>query len=126
MSYFAPNPTAYSGKSVGDGQCVAYVRAASMAPHTSSWRRGVLVKSASTITRGTVIATFDDNGRYGSRKDGSSHTAVFLSRTASGIVVMDQWVNRNHTLHAPQQRTIHFGRMAGSKVNDGDNYYVVE
>jgi len=69
-------------QSVGDGQCVAFVRAASGAPHTSVWKQGKLVKTVSTIFPGTAIATFDQNGKYGSRKDGTSHAAVFIRKSA--------------------------------------------
>lgn len=125
MPYLASNPNAYLGKSVGNGQCVAYVRAAANAPHTSIWKRGEPVKTAKTITPGTIVATFDDNGRYGSRKDGSSHTAIFLQRTANGIVVLDQWVT-NGKVQAVHERAIRFNNSGSKKINNGDEYYVVE
>lgn len=124
MSYVARNPTAYLGKSVGDGQCVAFVRAASGAPSHGVWKRGVLVK-AGAVVAGTVIATFDADGKYGSRKDGTSHAAIFLKKNAIGIVVLDQWVT-NGVRQAVHERTIRFNNKAGKKINDGDQYYVVD
>ena len=132
MPYLASNPTASLGKSIGDGQCVAYVRAASGAPHTSSWKRGELVKDA-RVTRGTVIATFDSNGRYGNHTSGTSHTAIFLQQLPNGIRVLDQWVSHKRdengkTVAVPQpvhERVIRF-RGAPRLENNGNNYYVVE
>jgi len=46
MSYIAAHPEHYHGKSVGTGQCVAYVQAAAGAPSTGTWTAGILVKSA--------------------------------------------------------------------------------
>lgn len=125
MSYVAATYKKYEGTSVGDGQCVAFVRAASGAPQTTSWVRGEQVKSASGIAVGAVIATFDSNGKYGSRKDGTSHTAIFLRKTAVGIVVLDQWIT--HGVRQPvHERTIRFNNAAGKKINNGDEYYVVK
>ena|ERR1700724_1876679 len=64
MPYIAVSPGKYTGQTVGNGQCVAFVRAASGAPPTASWSRGVLVKG-SAIATGTAIATYDPNGKYG-------------------------------------------------------------
>ena len=89
MSYVATDPHRYEGISVGDGQCVAFVRAASNAPPSSAWTRGTRVKSTSYISTGTVIATFGSSGNYGNRKDGTSHASIFLRKTPTGIVVLD-------------------------------------
>ena len=76
MAYVAINARAFVGRSVGDGQCVAYAMAAAIMPHTPAWRRGALVKGNMRIAAGTAIATFDGNGRYGSHADGRSHVAI--------------------------------------------------
>lgn len=73
-----------SQNAVGDGHCVASVRAASGAPHSSRWMRGEAAKSADSLASGTVIATFDPDGKYGSRKDENSHTAILSKSTAVG------------------------------------------
>lgn len=124
MPHVSVNPKTYEKTSVGDGQCVAFVRTASHAPQTTIWQRGELVKTANNIAVGTVIATFDDNGRYGSRKDGTSHTAIFLRKSSIGIVVLDQWIT-NGVRQPVHERTIRFGNVAGKKINNGDKYYVV-
>jgi len=126
MPYIAIDPHRYEGISVGDGQCVAFVRAASNAPPSSAWTRGAQVKSTNYISTGTVIATFGSSGKYGNRKDGTSHAAIFLRKTPTGIVVLDQWVWMGGAKQVVHERTIHFGRVAGQAVNNGDNYYVVE
>lgn len=125
MPYTAANAQSYEKQSVGDGQCVAFVRAASGAPHTSAWKQGKLVKTVSTIFPGTAIATFDQNGKYGSREDGTSHAAVFIRKSAIGIVVLDQWIT-NGKAQPVHERTIRFNNSIGKKINNGDEYYVVE
>lgn len=83
------------------------------------------LKDIGALAAGTVVATFDDNGRYGSRKDGTSHAAIFLRKNAIGIVVLDQWVT-NGVRQVVHERTIRFGNKAGKKINNGDAYYVVD
>ncbi len=39
MAYIAGDPNKYIGKSSGNGQCVAFVREAANAPHTSAYLR---------------------------------------------------------------------------------------
>jgi hypothetical protein len=125
MPYIATNARSYEKQSVGDGQCVAFVRAASKAPHNSVWKKGKPVKTSNALSPGTAIATFDQNGTYGSRKDGTSHAAIFMRKTATGIVVLDQWVTngKNQLVH---ERTIRFDNSIGKKINNGDEYYVIE
>lgn len=120
MSYVASSPEQYAGTVVGDGQCVAFVRAASGAPATSAWSQGAQVRGAS-IVQGTVIATFDADGTYGNHTDGTSHAAIYISQDATGLQVWDQWVGQS--VH---QRPIFFRGGSGRPVNDGDAFYVVE
>lgn len=133
MAYIASTPSAYVGKSVGNGQCVAYTQKAANMPRTVAWKRGALVKGNTAIALGTAIATFDANGRYGNHTDGSSHAAIYLGQDASGIQVLDQWMTykklpsgeRVATPHYVSKRTIRFHK-APRAENNGDNYYVVE
>ncbi len=125
MPYIAPSPKSYLNKSVGDGQCVAYVREASSAPATGLWRKGNSVRASDYLISGTVIATFDSTGLYGSRKDGTCHAAIFIAKSAVGIVVYDQWIT-NGKRQPVHERTIRFDNVHGKKINDGDEYYVVE
>jgi hypothetical protein len=121
MTYIASNPAAWLGKTVPDGQCVAYVKLAAGTPATPAWKRGVLVKGNSTIRSGTVIATFDPNGKYGNHVDGRSHAAIYLRQDAQGITVLDQWVGQ--PVH---QRLLRFGVAGAKPVNDGNQFYVVD
>lgn len=133
MAYIASTLSAYVGKSVGNGQCVAYTQKAANMPRTVAWKRGALVKGNTAIAPGTAIATFDANGRYGNHTDGSSHAAIYLGQDASGIQVLDQWMTykklpsgeRVATPHYVSKRTIRFHK-APRAENNGDNYYVVE
>lgn len=116
MSYVAAKPESYNGKVVGDGQCVAFVREASGAPQTSSWKEGVKVKG-SAIVKGTAIATFV-GGSYPSEATGN-HAAIYVSQDNSGINVWDQW--KGQPVHP---RLIRFKGTGGS--NDGDAFSVIE
>ncbi|MBK6594268.1 MAG: BPSL0067 family protein [Burkholderiales bacterium] len=119
MSFVAPNPRAFLGQIVGDGQCVAYVKAAAGCPQTSKWTSGAIVKG-SNVPAGTAIATFQD-GDYGNHTDGRSHAAIFLSQDSKGLVVLDQW--NGQVVH---QRTIRFKGGNGEPRNDGDAFSVIE
>ncbi|MBO1361026.1 BPSL0067 family protein [Acetobacter sacchari] len=112
------------GTLVGNGQCVTFVHAAIATPPSSLWKAGIKVKGNFLLKPGTVIAVFDDNGRYGNHTNGSSHAAIYLSQTAAGIQVLDQW--NGHTAQPVHQRTIRFRAGHGVKVNDGDQFSVVE
>jgi len=121
MPYIAPDPGSYAGQTVGNGQCVAFVKAAADAPATAAWKRGIQVKGGNPQS-GTAIATFDANGTYGNHTDGTSHGAIYIGQNAVGIQVWDQWLGQ--PVH---QRTIRFqGGAPGAKpVNDGDAFYVI-
>jgi hypothetical protein len=129
--YAAPAPLTWIGRpSVGSGECVALVQHAAAAPHTSFWRRGDQVQGKATLEPGTVIATFDADGRYGSRADGQCHAALFLSQDASGIVVVDQWNIRDARgviigHQAPHERVLRFNQADARKVNRGEAFFVV-
>ncbi|MEV4781460.1 BPSL0067 family protein [Burkholderia sp. LMU1-1-1.1] len=81
---------------VGNGDCVALVQALTDVGWTGSWRPWVRVIDAGYIRVGTVIATFDKNGRYPNKPTGN-HAGFFLgmgpfdSRTGCPeyIVVME-------------------------------------
>ena len=125
MSYvslnYDHNPAAPLGKWVGDapyyGQCVSYVKAVTPAlPQTSQWKKGEAAKGNTTIVAGTVIATFNDAGRY------FGHAAMYESQTEAGLNVVDQWITPPpQPIH---RRMLRFG--GGGMVNNGDNFFVVE
>jgi hypothetical protein len=84
--YVADDPQQWLGhSSVGTGECVALVQAATGAPRTTEWRPGVQVQGNVNIRPGTAIATFDDDGHY------TGHAAIYLGQDAHGIHVIDQW-----------------------------------
>jgi plastocyanin len=132
MPYVAVNPERYVGRSVGNGQCVAFARAAASIGHTSTWTRGDPVRGAK-LAVGTAIATFDQDGRYSNDTHGKSHAAIYLGQDATGIQVLDQWMVsktglKGAVVKVPRpvsQRTIHF-KPSEKPVNCGDNYYVIE
>jgi hypothetical protein len=67
---------------------------------------------------------FDADGRYGNHTDGSSHAAIYLAQDVSGLQVLDQW--KGSTVQPVHERSIRFKNGVGAKVNDGDQFYVVE
>jgi hypothetical protein len=119
MAYVAANPDNYAGQVVGDGQCVTYVKAATMAPQTSLWIEGQRVKG-SNVAFGTAIATFQ-GGHYTNNTTGQSHAAIYISQDATGILVWDQWVGQ--PVH---QRVIRFQGGAVAPRNDGDAFCVID
>jgi Transglycosylase SLT domain len=119
--FIAPSPENLLGTSVPDGQCVAYVRNAAGAPNTITWRQGDLVKGNAAVKKGTAIATFDPNGRYGNHTDGRSHAAIYLGQDAAGLNVLDQWASPQ--VQPVHQRHIRFG--GSTPVNDGDAFFVI-
>jgi hypothetical protein len=118
--FIAANALQSAGQVVGNGQCVALVRDACSAPHTSNWTRGERVRDNPGLKMGTAIATFDPDGHYGNHVDGRSHAAILLAVTPEGLLVNDQWLGQ--TTHT---RLIHYRGGKGDPVNDGDAFYVV-
>jgi len=113
--------TSYLGQSVGSGQCVALVQAASNVGNTSTWVPGASVTSGN-LQPGTVIATFGSDGTY-QNVSGQSHAAIFLgyqydtSGHISGIQVQDQWSGQ-----PCGTRVIPFNQ---GTAESGENFYVV-
>ena len=108
----------------GNAECVEFVRQATGAPATATWKPGVRVKDAApgSIPAYTAIATFDESGRYPADALGR-HAAVYLSHDSSGIRVLDQWNSQGEV----KPRTIFFGKPEGTRrSNVGEVFYVVE
>jgi hypothetical protein len=120
MSYISKTYKDYAGVLVGDGQCVAYVKAASGAPATSTWRRGARVKGVTGLAAGTAVATFSANGQY-ENVTGRSHAAIVVRVESGGIQVWDQWIG-----HPVAERFIRFDNASGGGSNDGDGFYVID
>lgn len=120
MSFIAREPHFHIGSIVGSGHCVPYVQAVSDVGITSRWLRGERVRGGNTPPF-TVIATFNDQGRYANDTTGLSHAAVLLEETPAGLRVLDQWVGRKPP--GVSERLITWG--GASPVNNGDMYFVV-
>jgi hypothetical protein len=127
--YVDADPRQWIGQdSVGNGECVALVRATSGAdaPQTALWRPGVQVQGNTNIRPGTVIATFDSSGHY----DG--HAALYLGQDEHGIQVIDQWNIRDSKTravighHLLSERILHFGESWHEYIDRGEFYHVVE
>ena len=127
MSYIANSlkVRTYMGKSVGNGQCVALVHAVVNVPPSSLWHRGDVVKGNTSLPIGTIIATFDADGSYGNHTNGTSHAAIYLGQNGTGIQVLDQWHGHNGSKPV-HERTIYFHAGYKAKVDDGDQFYVVQ
>jgi hypothetical protein len=120
MSFIVDRPERWAGEVVANGHCVRFVQEAGGVPHTSQWRRGIKARDSKLAT-GTVIATFEPNGRYGNHTDGRSHAAVYERQSDGGLRVWDQWQG-----HPVARRLIAFRGGQGRRVNDGDQFHVVE
>jgi hypothetical protein len=100
------------------GQCVSYVKKVYPGlPPTGSWTKGAPVKDNKKILAGTVIATFNASGKY------FGHAAIYVSQSADGILVYDQYVTAPNP-KAAGQRVLRWKALGNS--NNGDNFYVVE
>lgn len=120
MPFIVANPETHAGLVVGNGHCVRFLQLAGGLPHTSTWRRGALVRESGAAP-GTAIATFDPDGRYGNHVDGRSHTAVLVAIEEAGLSVWDQWVGQ--PVH---QRLLRYRAGHGRAANDGNRFYVIE
>ena len=121
IGFVATDYNQYLGQAVGSGQCVALVQAADPSVGlTATWRQGDAVQGNASLSPGTVIATFDQNGRYANATDGSSHAAIYLGQNAQGIQVEDQWAG-----HAASIRTIYWNNPAGVGADTGTAFHVV-
>ena len=107
----------------GNTECVVFVRQATGAPPTAAWKQGKPIAGAmhGTIERGTVIATFDDKGKYPIDGKGK-HAAIYLSHDLIGIRVLDQWNKQGEVL----ERIIYFNKPSIPRSNSGKSFYVVE
>ena len=126
MPYICSGIDTHVGKSVGNGQCVAFVQECAKVPQANMWRAGLKVQCALSgigIKPGTAIATFF-NGRYPNRATGN-HAAIYIRHTTSAIYVWGQWANDEKRVGV-HERPIYFRNGTGNPVDDGDNYYVIE
>src|SRR5436190_15221218 len=120
MAWIAADPHARLGEVGGNGHCLRHVQIVAGVTHSSTLRRGEKVRGAD-IPRGTVIGTFNSQGRYANATDGSSHVAIYLDQTSTGLLVVDQWI-----LHPCGERVIRFKGGLRPACDDGDAYYLVE
>jgi hypothetical protein len=107
MSYRTNSPELYEGRHYGESeQCVALVKLACGAPHTSSWRKGAPVMGNAAITPGTAIACGWEGEKYMSRARGN-HAAIYLGQFGNSIEVVDQWsgtvAKRRYKTHKPEK-----------------------
>lgn len=113
--------SAFLGRSIGSGQCVALARAVQPAlGPAATWTAGAAVQGNNSLQPGAVIATFNGADRYANATDGSSHAAVYLGQDAHGIQVLDQWSGREAAV-----RTIPWNHPGGTAANTGGAYRVV-
>ena len=112
--------TSYSNEK-GNYECVALVQKTAGVPNTATWIQGKKVLDCATgeIQTGTVIATFDENGKYPATE---RHAAIYESHDSSGINVVDQW---NKQAMA-KRRKIRMKDLPARNINDAKWYYIVQ
>lgn len=105
----------------GNHECVALVQKAAGVPNTATWIQGkkVLDCAAGEIAKGTVISTFDENGKYPLTE---RHAAIYESHDGTGIKVIDQW---NKQAMA-KRRLIRLKNGPARDINDAKWYYIVQ
>jgi hypothetical protein len=118
---------------VGDGQCVALVRATTGAPNHAQWQQGLSLADRPDIPDGTAIATFFD-GAYPSWNTGN-HAAIFMGYMTQngqpGIQVYDQYVWKNPPpgsgpIKPPRESFIPFRDGTGPAIHDASRYSVIK
>ena len=122
MAYIAGAGYEKVKKVVGNGQCVALLKALTGAPALSLWRKGGDVSdlvAKACIAEGTAIATFMD-GRYLNLNYGN-HAAIFVREVGVYLEVFDQYKGA-----MPKLRRIRFGLPEDvSRVKRAEAYSVV-
>jgi len=102
------------------GQCVSFAKTVCPTlPPSTAWKKGAPVVGNPDIKPGTVIAAFDENGKYNGN-DG--HTAIFHAATAEAIIVYDQWITGNGKAIGRRPLGIH----SKGRSNDPAGFSVVE
>jgi hypothetical protein len=112
---------------VGTHQCVALIQHYAKVPVSSAWRQGEHAVDATTLKKGTAIATFV-NGRYPSRNHGN-HAAFFLRYGPNGIWIMDQWKHEKKTEVSSRFIPCRGKTKSGAYIRASDNadaFYVIE
>lgn len=111
---------------VANGQCARLAQEWCGAPGPANllWKQGEKVRGNLGLRTGAAIATFI-NGKYPSQAHGN-HAAIYLSQSAAGILVIDQWAGPGGTARGVATRIIQFKKGRGSPSDDGDQYYVIE
>jgi hypothetical protein len=106
----------------GNYECVALIQKVTNAPNTSQWKKGKKVMDAKKgdITAGTVIATFDDEGKY--PLSANRHAAIYVDHDEGGIGVYDQW----NAQKMSKWRKIRNKKLVYRDVNDAHWYWVVD
>lgn len=112
------------------GQCVALVKQLTGMPATRDWRAedAITGYGAPPLQPGTVIATMDENGRY-AQGNVPKHAAVFVKYemrgNQAGMVIYDQYKNKDGTIKPPGARWIAFTGNKKHPQNDAGAYSVV-
>ncbi|MEO5338377.1 MAG: BPSL0067 family protein, partial [Magnetospirillum sp. WYHS-4] len=120
-----------------DRECVALVKKAiPEIGNTAEWRAGTSIKGPGDppLEKGTAIATFGKDGTYGTAQ--GKHAALYLRdeerNGEKGIVVLDQWAERNADPATGQRRRLpksaseRFIPYAGhGGINDAFSYSVI-
>ncbi|MDC0669253.1 BPSL0067 family protein [Nannocystis radixulma] len=122
MPFVCTNYLNHVGKQKKDnGSCVRLVQlACAGVPNTSLWRPGKQVKG-NDIAPGTVIATFNAEGRYPNLRRGN-HAAFYHSQDRHTLTVVDQYVGARSI----RKSNYKFDNPGGSLTANADTYYVVE
>ena len=120
---------------VGNGNCVALVQKFTGVGWTGNWRPWVKVLDAGYIRVGTVVATFDKQGRYANRPTGN-HAAFFVamgpldSKTGRPqyVEVVDQWKGRGIIKRLKIYPKGRFNHLAGGldDSNNAESFWVVQ
>lgn len=132
MAYVSKTYETFKDQVVSDatggytGECVSYVKQCCTGlGGTSTWKKGIKAHGATTLDKGTAIATFTSEGKY------SGHAAIYVGQSTDSLQVWDQWTKKTKgkpDLPRPvSPRPISFrGGKGLHPVDDGDQYFVID
>jgi hypothetical protein len=112
---------------VGNKQCAGLVQHHTNVGTTEYWTNGKKVRgNGLSVAKGTAIATFlsdsiEGKGYYANATHGN-HAALYISQTAAGIMVMDQWAGDKNKPKISSRLMRFLGQNRdGTYINPGNN-----
>jgi hypothetical protein len=116
--FIATGYESYINETVGDGDCLALLKATSDVSYPSTWKPAMTVRGVTHLPIGTIIAVFDNDGNY-IETDAQCTAGIYLGQDAGGLRFLVQYFG--HTM----VRYMMWGSSSARSLG-GDFYVVAE